>query len=161
MSIVKITIPAGLLSSFSGVKDDYTFALALEAKVAGAESITDEKGENTIFYIYPDLLPLDIAKYVISNNGEVENYPLFIKIDNKNTTVPEDLPHSKDEKLTVKSWDMWKKDNYTFSKEDKDGFIYLGTNAATGEDLPLSKLVPVFDQLIRPKEYKLLFPEEE
>lgn len=152
-----IKIPEVLLSPFKGQQNSTLFGLATTAKVYGAESYTTNEADHVVYSVRPSLIPFDVVQLVVSTGGEVENYPMFIKIADPDGLTPVGLKDSKKEDGSQKTWNEWKKVNYTFSEADDDGFVYLGTNANSGEDLKGSEMVVIFDDLIEPSAYKLLF----
>lgn len=152
-----IKIPEVLLSPFKGQQNSTLFGLATTAKVYGAESYTTTEADHVVYYVRPSLIPFNVVQLVVSTGGEVENYPMFIKIIDPEDLTPVGLKDSKKEDDSQKSWNEWKQPNHTFSEADDDGFVYLGTNANSGEDLKGSELVVLFDDLIEPSAYQLLF----
>lgn len=155
-----IKIPEVLLSPFKGQQNSTLFDLATTAKVYGAESYTSLQADHVVYYVRPSLIPFNVVQLVVDNGGEVENYPMFIKIADPDGLTPVGLKDSKKEDDSQKTWNEWKKDNYTFSEADDDGFVYLGTNANNGEDLKGSEMVVIFNDVIEPSAYKLLFAED-
>jgi len=152
-----IKIPEILLSPFKGQQNSTLFNLAITAKVYGADNYTTNEADHVVYYVRPSLLPFDVVQLVVSTGGEVENYPMFIKIADPDGLTPVGLKNSKKEDESQKTWNEWKQDNYNFSNPDEDGFVYLGTNANNGEDLKGSEMMILSDDLILPSAYKLLF----
>ena len=150
--MAKITLPQSALDSVPELQQ-----LALQALMKGAKN--EAKGDYVIYDVTNDKLELNVAKFILSKGGIVNEYPLFIRC-NAEDLCPEGLIFSQHldedgEPTGQKTWAEWKGENHTFT-ELSDGSTVIGTNAANNEDLSLGSLEPIFDLLMTGEEVRAL-----
>jgi hypothetical protein len=120
-------------------------ALATNAAIKGAR--IEAEGDNVIYFVRPEKLLLPVAKFIDSIGGEIENYPLWIEIDDASVEVPVGIKNrmlvAEDETETVKTWTEWRTPlviNDRIFIEMSDGRNYL----------KMSELTPVLSIIIKP-----------
>ena len=128
-----------------------------------SDDVKKYKTENGSIQHYDGVDNNDISKEVLmiaaSKGGDISHCPLFIKVL-LDEEVPVGIPNSEqfDEEGVPqgqKTWEEWKDGDHNFFTLS-DGNTYIGSNASNGEDLPLSLLLPVIDDLITQGEFKSL-----
>ena len=136
----KITLLQSLMDS-----NEQAQALATNAAIKGAR--IEAEGDNVIYYVRPEKLLLPVAKFIDSIGGEIENYPLWIEIDDASVEVPVGIKNrmlvAEDETETVKTWTEWRTPlviNDRIFIEMSDGRNYL----------KMSELTPVLSIIIKP-----------
>lgn len=152
MTIVKI--PLTVIDS-----DEDIQKLAMSALIKGANP--SFLNDSVSYPIEQKYLELDHAKYCYSQGATITSYPLFVEID-PTSDVPDGIPNAtytneSDEEMRH-TWETWCLPNHSIMNVADRNFI--GTNANSGDDLPLGDLVPVFDDLIHPNELIDLIAEE-
>jgi hypothetical protein len=136
----KITLLQSLMDS-----NEQAQALATNAAIKGAR--IEAEGDNVIYFVRPEKLLLPVAKFIDSIGGEIENYPLWIEIDDASVEVPVGIKNrmlvAEDETETVKTWTEWRTPlviNDRIFIEMSDGRNYL----------KMSELTPVLSIIIKP-----------
>lgn len=136
----KITLLQSLMDS-----NEQAQALATNAAIKGAR--IEAEGDNVIYFVRPEKLLLPVALFIDSIGGEVENYPLWIEIDDASVEVPVGIKNrilvAEDETETVKTWTEWRTPlviNDRIFIEMSDGRNYL----------KMSELTPVLAFLLKP-----------
>lgn len=141
-----ITIPMSVLDSNTQIQQ-----LAMSALIKGAKPTY--RGDDVLYPIESRYLPLDYAKLCLSVGAIVDQYPLFIEVD-PDALVPNGIPNNRitDENgdEVQLTWDTWRNSNHEFLV--RDGRTFLGTNANSNRDLPLSDLISVLDKLVHPND---------
>ena len=109
---------------------------------------------NCCYLVLDNKLEMDNAKYVVSQDGDVEDFALFIEIQDENDLVPLGVTgatkqddEGEDYQAT---WLQWLAPNCFIIKKDNRKFV--GTqccHAYTQGYLPMSGLIPVFDNLLK------------
>lgn len=145
MKTVRCIIKMSSLDYLTG--DAQVKALSSDARAKGATRYPHE--ECTVYEIYSQFLPLDNAKFLVANeHGDVEDFPLAIKVSDLDELVPIGVEgwSVEGEHLT---WSQWVKPN-TDPINGGDGFFYINTACCHSyeEYLPLSKMLPIFDKLV-------------
>lgn len=143
MSNVIITIPMSVAKADATVQQ-----IAIGSLIVGARPTY--KGADVIYPIEPPYMELDIGKLLVSKGATVEGFPLFIEIASKDDEVPAGIPDAtvtdEDGVTTANTWTTWKASNHHFM--ERDGRIFIGTNATGKGIIELSLLAPVFDKLV-------------
>ena len=141
-------------------------ALKALAEDAGRKCATRwYEDPNCCYDIYDSKLELDNAKYIASQGGDVEDFALCIEIADENDLVPLGVTgalKTDEEGLEQQvTWLQWLAPNCFII--ERDGRKFIGTqccHAHTQGYLPMSGLVPVFENLIKTSDLPAI-PEEE
>ena len=139
--MIKITVPHALLDASADIRSEANLALAKGATV-------HPDGDNAIYTITPSKFPLDKAKSLSSVGCTIEHMPLFIEIVSADDNVTAGLPNAEGN-----TWQSWLLPNHSIL--ERDGRLFVGTNANSGNDLEVGVLTPVFDSLIVPADIPL------
>lgn len=128
----KITLKQSLLDINNFEYDESAALLATSAVIRGAKITPVD--EYCVYEFEAELLPFNIFKQIEPLLTKVENYPIFLKIDDINSEVPIGIPNRDeiDEMgniLGVKKWKDWKKSNYEFTKIGE--YYYISTEASS------------------------------
>lgn len=109
---------------------------------------------NCVYRIYDSKLELDVAKYIMSHGGEVDKFALYIEIQDESDLVPLGVlgAMSQDGEDVQLSWSQWTRHNCEILI--RDGRKFIGTQCCyiyppKDGHLPMSELVPVFDDLVK------------
>ena len=134
--------------------------LAINAVTKGAT--VKAEGDNVVYGITNEKLPMDAAQLVVSVGGDVLDWELFIEIASEDDAVPEGFIGEtyEDENGNVQNntWSTWLKSNNTVY--EADGRKFVSTRGHTGKDLPLSELIVVSDSLVILKDLPKNISEE-
>jgi len=132
--------------------DDTLKALAEDA---GRKCATRWYEDPMCHYLVLDSkLVMDNAKYIVSQGGDVEDFALCIEIADENGLVPLGVTGAmkqdeEGEEYQV-TWLQWLAPNCSIVV--RDGRKFVGTqccHAHTQGHLPMSGMIPVFDDLVR------------
>ena len=148
--MVKVTVGIELLDKDTG--DQGLRDLADDANRKKGNGYTD--GVTTTFEVFQKLMQIDVAKYVVSKGGDVLDFRLHIEIEDGDDLVPDGVLGStytnEDGVEAVRTWNEWLATNSYIV--ERDGRKFVGTQCCvdyTKGSLPMSQLVPVFEQLIK------------
>jgi hypothetical protein len=157
--MVKVKVGIELLDKDTG--DQGLKDLADDANRKKGNGWTD--GSITTFEVFQNLMKVDVGQYVVSKGGDVVDFKLCIEIGSGEDLVPSDLIGAKyttEEGVeVVRTWNEWLKPNCIIV--DIDGRKFLNTASCIDYSgyLPMSELVPVFSQLIKPSDMPRLESE--
>ena len=161
----KITLPYSKLNLLTQGQQDSDFNQQLYGLSAFAVTMgatAQLKGQNATYAMRSEYVPMSIVQLVISEGGEVENYPAFFTISDPNDPTPAALPNSikydEDDNPSQKTWTEWAGNN---AIHEIDGSYYVGTNAGTNEDLAMSTISSLLGTIISAEDFKALKPDTE
>jgi len=144
-----VTIPDSVITLGTNDFNQNLYSLKENAEFRGADKFP--KGDVVEYHITPSKLPIDALMLVVSNGGEVENFPVFIEIESPETLVPEAMPYptkvDEDGVESRKTWQEWLIPNCYIL--ELDGKFYVESGHC-GRLLKGSELIPVFDSLVHP-----------
>lgn len=141
-------------------------ALKALAEDAGRKCATRwYEDPNCCYLVIDRKLEMDNAKYIVSQGGDVEDFALYIEIADENDLVPLGVTGAlKTDEEGIEqqvTWLQWLAPNCFIIERDSRKFI--GTQCCHAYPqgyLPLSGLVPVFDNLVKASDLPAV-PEEE
>lgn len=109
---------------------------------------------NCCYLVYDSKLEMDNAKYIVSLGGDVVDFALCIEIADENELVSLGVTGAlkKDEEGIERqvTWSQWLAPNCVVI--ERDGRKFVGTQCCHAHPqghLPMSGLVPVFDNLVK------------
>lgn len=108
------------------------------------------EGLNTKDNNFYKFITMDVLKLILSENGNAFGIPFFVKVDNLDEFVPEELPNShtqNDDDAPVRN--TWR--NWSNFQEGSDGFYYLEAQDSNYR-YALSELASVADKLVFAKD---------
>jgi len=151
--MVKVKVGIELLDKDTG--DQGLKDLADDANRKKGNGWTD--GVTTTFEVFQNLMKIDIGQYVVSKGGDVVDFALCIEVASGEDLVPSGMIGAKglDEEGVeyARTWNQWLAPNCIIIERDGRKFI---NNASCVDHpqgrLPMSELVPVFAQLIKPSD---------
>jgi len=129
--------------------------LKILAEDAGRKCVTRWYTEpNCYYHVFDNKLALYNAKYIVLTGGDVEEYALYIEILDEEDLVPSGVfggikKTNEGEEYQI-SWAEWCASNSSIL--ERVGRKFIGTKDCylyTDGYLPLSRLVPVFDKLVK------------
>ena len=136
---MKITTSTNKLNPLHADFDTTLSALATSI-VNGLGVLPECNGVETSYTVPNQFLTLDTADLLYSKGVEIKQFPLFIEIESTDDNCP----------FIEGTWEDWKLDNHTFM--ERDGRIFIGTNAHTNEDMDWADLQTIRPQLVTPAE---------
>lgn len=155
--MVKVKVGIELLDKDTG--DQGLKDLADDANRKKGNGWTD--GMITTFEVFQNLMKIDVGQYVVSKGGDVVDFKLCIEVASGEDFVPSDLigsTYTTEEGVdVVRTWNEWLAPNCYIVEVGGRKFLNTASCIDYNGYLPMSELVPVFAQLIKPSD----MPKEE